>query len=1155
MTSTTPSFAGTDLLWEISGSQPARHRFNTRWFQDSNGNGPVFRVGLSEPERDWPRIHPGPLNAQTGYRELSASVEFEASGSAGRWHVLELDAQEGSGPCPDLRVEVNGHRSLVIPVAVREDRQHAPNPPTPVAGVIHRELRIPPNVIADDRNRIVITTVAVEQFEPLGRQQRPDVGSWFGSTLQWLRLALRREPAGAAAVPPTVTVAMTPLYQRHMDGELCEIVQVLVQGLSDLSATRVEAELAGVSADVKGGDADCEFGDLRLRFGVPEFSGPHTARVRVSAPELDIETTHECHPARKWTVHVLPHVHLDIGYTDAQAKVVELHSRNMDKALQILERAPDWEFSIDGTFIVQQYLRSRDDVRAERLMDALRSGRLSTNAMWALLLSGVAGLEDLYRSMYFAADLARRHGVPVTYANLTDVPSYSAAVPSVLSAAGIGAFLGIANHTRGGNVDSDELHLASPLRWRGPDGAEVLAFFADCYTQLRFVCADPPTIAGTAQGLTRFLERYERRDYLPDHIPLVGTHSDNEDLSHGYAGLADAWNAVYEWPRMQLSTFAHYLDAVRPLRDRLPELAGDGGSYWEDGVGTQAAATAVTRRAQSLLPAAEAVSALVTGWNDGLRPDIATLDEAWQCVLIGSEHTWTSAHATTHPHAHQSSDQLDWKVARIHRGHRLALDETRRALSQLAERIDTSNVPAVLVVNPTSWSRAATIEVELPADRIVVDESGAPLAADTGPDIDGLRRTRLRLPELPAFGYRLLPVSTADSPPTPLDDPAAPAAFDTPHYRVTLDGATGAIVQLEHRADGRRTLDESKGWALGDVLYASGGGSAQGRGVGAEVSSIHDYDPALPAADISIEAAALTRPTLRRTPWGHVVERVGSGPTMASIRQRIEFFDDSDRIELTVEIDKQPTLAKEAVYVAFPFDIDSPTLHYDRQQGWITPATDHQIGACNEWLTIQNAIVVDGGSHAIEWAAADAPLFTMSDVVRGTWARRYVDRDATVLSWVMNNYWWTNTPAQQGGPVRLRYAFRPARGFDPAAAGRFGRDLRSGVLVSDLLNTDRCDDEPRPWPMADTLWPLDVPANVIVSAFAGRTGAGVTVRAQEIGGQATQLRLPHPHPRDSAWAAAATATETEQARIPLDADDSITLSLRPYEVRTVLFGS
>src|SRR6185503_6459215 len=185
-------------------------------------------------------------------------------------------------------------------------------------------------------------------------------------------------------------------------------------------------------------------------------------------------------------------------------------------------------------------------------------------------LAGVASLEECYRAAYLSARLRHELGLPVTTANLTDVPSYPQSIPSIVAAAGLDGFFGIANHTRGGNADADTLHLQSPVRWRGPYGAEVLAFFSDSYSQLRFLCSDPPTLAGMATSLPRFTARYERPDYAPHDLPIVGTHADNEDVADGYADLVRRWNDVYAYPRLRFSTMSSYLDSVRPVREQLP---------------------------------------------------------------------------------------------------------------------------------------------------------------------------------------------------------------------------------------------------------------------------------------------------------------------------------------------------------------------------------------------------------------------------------------------------------------------------------------------------------------------------------------------------------------------------------------------------------
>ena len=92
---------------------------------------------------------------------------------------------------------------------------------------------------------------------------------------------------------------------------------------------------------------------------VPEIAGPAPATVTI-----DGETTHHLlTPGRKWTVHLAPHVHLDLGFTDYQGKVLELHSRNLERAVEALDRDPAFKFTIDGSSIVSDFLATRSPGR------------------------------------------------------------------------------------------------------------------------------------------------------------------------------------------------------------------------------------------------------------------------------------------------------------------------------------------------------------------------------------------------------------------------------------------------------------------------------------------------------------------------------------------------------------------------------------------------------------------------------------------------------------------------------------------------------------------------------------------------------------------------------------------------------------------------
>jgi len=1058
-----------------------------------------------------PAFQPGPLNAATGWRPHRIEVLFTVE--TAQDSLLRLEFAAGHGPCPDLEIELDGkHRGLWHPRVRREDRSEVYRH-GPIAGDVALDVPLPAAWLAPGDHVLAITTTLDESawgpVEP-GRH-RPQFGNHFGSGITWHALTL---VPGQHHREINAELQATPLYPHG--GTVLLDLTVTVPPLSGWPSKAL-VRLGNDSFDLDLG-RDRDFGQVKILFPVPELDTETGAEVVIG----DYSKVTRLRPARKWTLHLIPHVHLDVGYTDVQGKVLELHSRNLDRALDALDRDGDFAFSVDGSLIIEQYLATRSPDSARRLKDALRSKRLSVNAFHSLFLSGVASLEEIYRAAYLSARLRDEHGVPITYANLTDVPSYSAALPPILKALGIDAFIGIENHHRGGNADSDGQHLESPVMWEGIDGTRVLTHFSDTYSQLRFMAGDPQTIAGGTQAFCRLLKRYERDDYLPHDLAVIGTHADNEDLADGDAGFADRWNTRFRYPQIKKSTMGEYLEAVRPLADRLPVWRGDGGSYWEDGVGTGAAVTAEHRRVQALLPAAQGLAALVARIDPRYSPNREALEKAWEGALYGCEHTWTWAHANAHPHGHQTGDQLDWKRHQVRTAHRIALDETRRALSQLGELVTTDG-PTLVVHNPLPWARDADIEFES------VAAHGEVLA-----DCDGLQRLRLTVKDVPGFGYRTMPLRQARTLAPGEEDGSGfagaasetgwrpvPGTLQTRRWQVTLDPASGAVTGLVHRATGRQLLDG----ALGRVLYALNGPVELTRGEHHEHSGVpHRHAPIprttlqgrRPKADppeLTVTAATMRPVGLRRTYDGWRVRTVGEAPSMPRIEVDVLLRDGSDRVDVTVSLDKQRVLAKESVYLAFPFAAEQPVIHYDRQQGWIDPATDHAPGACQDWFTTQHGVVVESrpGGPAVAWTSAHAPLFTIDDIVRGQWRERFHARTGTLMSWVLNNYWPTNTPPEQDGTLHLRYAFTPLDSFDPVAASRFGLEVRCEAVAGEVTWLDKFDTGPRPLSAESaSLLDLGLPDWVHATVAPARDGRGLLLRLRNLSSNAGRLELKIP---------------------------------------------
>src|SRR6185436_7990201 len=117
---------------------------------------------------------------------------------------------------------------------------------------------------------------------------------------------------------------------------------------------------------------------------------------------------------------LINHSHLDIGYTDLQPVVREKHWRNIDSALVYIERSRDnpagarFQWNVEGLWPLQGYLEERPAADTARLLAAVRRGDIALSALYANLMTGLAGSEELIHFIDYARRLRRQSRVPVT---------------------------------------------------------------------------------------------------------------------------------------------------------------------------------------------------------------------------------------------------------------------------------------------------------------------------------------------------------------------------------------------------------------------------------------------------------------------------------------------------------------------------------------------------------------------------------------------------------------------------------------------------------------------------------------------------------------------------------------------------------------------
>lgn len=100
----------------------------------------------------------------------------------------------------------------------------------------------------------------------------------------------------------------------------------------------------------------------------------------------------------------------------------------------------------------------------------------------------------------------------------------------------------------------------------------------------------------------------------------------------------------------------------------------------------------------------------------------------------------------------------------------------------------------------------------------------------------------------------------------------------------------------------------------------------------------------------------------------------------------------------------------------------------------VRPDGDFLPGACRDWLTVQHFVELEAEDAAICWSTPDAPLVCAHDINRGKWQTDDSAANGHLYAYVMNNYWYTNYLAGQGGDFTFRFAITSRR-VSPAGSG------------------------------------------------------------------------------------------------------------------------
>jgi len=799
---------------------------------------PVFVVGVSDPREEWPYVQPGPADAWAGSKQHTFTVLFgldkTPQGASCRLVVDLADTHDRSPS--KLEVALNGRKLTIhqTPVGGPDDSVFG----DPSKGREHRfEVELPADALAPGTNELSIRTLS---------------GSWV------LYDCLSVEgPAGVQAAPvaeatlvyavesPSVLEAPALLageQERHTQVVRMKVRHVGAPAAATLSVSGVKGTVpfslrenrdspqvkAQMEVELKPGNQA-----LSLPVAAVEEETPVTVELRVGGKTVASRRA-VVEPVRRWTVYLLPHSHVDIGYTQLQSKVEADHWRFYEQAIEAARRTADYppgcqfKWNVEVLWATDSYLRQASPEKQQEFIEAVRKGWIGLDALYGNELTALCRPEELVRLVDYSQRLSERCGVAVDSAMITDVPGYTWGLTTVLGEAGV-KYLSMGPNSSARIGFTHTVWDEKPFWWISPSRRHKVLCWIPRGGYYR-------TFRGEKE-LLGHLKWLQQQGYPYDLVQLRYCLGDNAGPGIELAETVKAWNAKYAHPKLVIATTRElFAEFERRYGEGLPEFYGDFTPYWEDGAASSARETAINRASAERLAQAEAVLAMT---NPKAYPDEAFY-AAWRNVLLYDEHTWGAHNSISQPDSEFAKAQWAVKQAFALDGERQSRELLAAATAPLAKRAP-GEVKSVLVVNTSSWARTDLV--------LLPEQAAAPGTRVTGAGNKPVPSQRLSCGRLaflatdvPPLGAKRYDLSPGD-PPREGQAKAEPPRLSTGTLSLAIDEKTGAVAGLRRAAIDAELVDGSKELGLNDYFYVAGADPAGAKRNGPVTISVKDAGP------------------------------------------------------------------------------------------------------------------------------------------------------------------------------------------------------------------------------------------------------------------------------------------------------------------------
>lgn len=824
-----------------------------------------------------------------------------------------------------------------------------------------------------------------------------------------------------------------------------------------------------------------------------------TTKIRPVAEHV-MTMIHEfiaAHPNQKkgYQITAVGHTHIDVAWLWRLRHTREKVARSFSTGLELMKEYPDYIFfqstPQDYAFLEEDY----PDLYRQ-IQDRIKEGRWEANGgTWLEPDTNIPSGESLTRQfLYGSGYFHQRFNARQNVLWLPDVFGYSAALPQIMQGFGVANFM----TTKISWNDTNRMPHDT-FYWQGIDGTKVLTHFITTVESNGEESSDGAVWRYTYNGQIR-----PQTVVGSYHVYADKPVNDHLLISYGYGdggggpAREDIKNVaiINELPGMPIVKQGRVDDFFDGLNERLakspePVATWQGELYLEYHRGTytsQANVKKWNRRADLALRDLE-IRYTIAHVEKGIAYPTEKIRALWVILLRNQFHDILPGSAIAEVYEDAAKEFQ-------------ALFDGVADLAAALNQTDMQTANGMVIANPLPWSRTALV----PVDQAVLANVEQDIQAET---VAGQALTQVTIPALSEQALtNSAPVSTSEKQEA---TQVSTGQIETPFYVITYS-ANGQLTQLHDKRTGR------------DILGAGGG----------NVLTIYEDKPAHfdnwnLDADYPEKATVLTADHSEISANNRFFTEVTATYHIghSALTQRVRVYTDSPRLDFLTHVSWHER--QRVLRVAFNSTVLADNARFDIQYGNVLRPTNDNTS----WDTAKFETV---GHKWADLSERDYGVALLNDCKYGY---RVKDKQLSLTLLKSGNY--PDTKADEGEHT-FTYSLLPHEGdFLAGEVEKQAEELNQPLTVATGV-------------AAPTLTPLfnfvgDYPV-ALDAIKVSENGDYVVVRVHDYSGTHSRVTITVNQPAKAAYAG--KLDETRVSDDDLLQDGQIKLTLRPYEVATVL---